>query len=95
MRGDERAVREALEAPGEAWAPRGMGRSYGDAAVNAGGGVLQLDGGGIEIDASTGRAVCTADVTIDDLIARAVPLGYFVPVTPGTRFVSLGGAVAA
>ena len=95
VRGDERAVREALEAPGVAWAPRGMGRSYGDAAVNAGGGVLQLDGGGIEIDASTGRAVCTADVTIDDLIARAVPLGYFVPVTPGTRFVSLGGAVAA
>lgn len=91
----EEGARATLAESARTWIPRGMGRAYGDAAVNAGGGVLRVESGRIEIDHSTGRAVCAADVTIDDLIAASVPLGYFVPVTPGTRFVSLGGAVAA
>ncbi len=81
---------------------RGLGRSYGDAAQNAGGTVLDataLDGrgstGGIRIDADTGVARIAAGVSIDALIRTALPLGYFVPVTPGTRSVTIGGALAA
>lgn len=45
-------------------------------------------------DSATGILVAEAGVTIDALLKTFVPLGYFVPVTPGTRFVTLGGAVA-
>jgi decaprenylphospho-beta-D-ribofuranose 2-oxidase len=75
---------------------RGLGRSYGDAAQNAGGGVLVLDReGAIELD--PGRAVATVDagVSLDRLIRTLLPQGFFVPVTPGTRQVTVGGAVAA
>jgi len=76
---------------------RGMGRSYGDAAQNAGGTLLDLqDLRSIgPIDDQTGEITCGAGVSIDALLRSAVPQGWFVPVTPGTRMVSLGGAVAA
>jgi decaprenylphospho-beta-D-ribofuranose 2-oxidase len=76
---------------------RGLGRSYGDAAQNAGGLVLdlcRLDAIG-PIDDATGELTCGAGVSVDALLRRSVPAGWFVPVTPGTRQVSLGGAVAA
>jgi decaprenylphospho-beta-D-ribofuranose 2-oxidase len=47
------------------------------------------------IDQSTGEVTCGAGVSVDQLLRHAVPRGWFVPVTPGTRIVSLGGAVAA
>jgi decaprenylphospho-beta-D-ribofuranose 2-oxidase len=76
---------------------RGLGRSYGDAAQNAGGTVL--DGRALDqvirIDPATGVARVSAGVSIDELIRAALPLGYFVPVTPGTRAVTIGGALAA
>ncbi|MEX2100544.1 MAG: FAD-binding oxidoreductase [Acidimicrobiia bacterium] len=76
---------------------RGLGRSYGDAAQNAGGTVLDgcaLDAS-LHIDPTTGVARVGAGVSIDTLIRAALPLGFFVPVTPGTRFVTIGGALAA
>ncbi len=76
---------------------RGLGRSYGDAAQCAGGTVLDattLDDV-CEIDATTGVARIGAGVSLDALLAKSVPLGWFVPVTPGTRFVTIGGAIAA
>src|SRR5580765_1272938 len=76
---------------------RGMGRSYGDAAQNAGGPLLDLqdlDQIG-PVDPATGEISCGAGVSVDGLLRRALPEGWFVPVTPGTRMVSLGGAVAA
>ena len=76
---------------------RGLGRSYGDAAQNGGGLVLRLTGGtgDIVLDPATGRATVGAGVSIDELLRVIVPRGYFVPVTPGTRFVTIGGAIAS
>ncbi|HEY8301039.1 MAG TPA: FAD-binding oxidoreductase [Jatrophihabitans sp.] len=76
---------------------RGLGRSYGDAAQNAGGSVLDLARLDTisSVDPVTAEVTCGAGVSIDALLHRTVPFGWFVPVTPGTRQVTLGGAVAA
>jgi decaprenylphospho-beta-D-ribofuranose 2-oxidase len=75
---------------------RGLGRSYGDAAMNGGGRVLDLAGlTGIGAIGDDGVVEVAAGVSIGDLIAHAVPRGWFVPVTPGTRHVTVGGALAA
>ncbi len=76
---------------------RGLGRSYGDAAQNSGGMVVRLQGAAHEavIDAAAGTATVPAGVSLDDLLRHLVPRGWFVPVTPGTRFVTIGGAVAS
>lgn len=74
---------------------RGLGRSYGDAATNAGGTVLRLPSGPVHLDVEQGTVSAPAGTTLDELLALLVPRGWFVPVTPGTRRVTLGGAVAA
>lgn len=74
----------------------GQGRSYGDACLN-GGGVL-LDTRGLDrvlaFDRARGLLRCEAGVTLADVLALVVPHGWFLPVTPGTRYVSVAGAVA-
>lgn len=84
------------EAPGRGLVARGMGRSYGDSAQRAGGTVVDMmsQPGAVMID-SSGRARVSASTTIEQLLVAAVPMGWFVPTTPGTRLVSIGGAVAA
>jgi len=75
---------------------RGLGRSYGDAAQVAGGVVISDRGfDAIALDTRTGVVTAGAGVSIDELLAVSMPAGWFVPVTPGTRQVTLGGAVAA
>ena len=74
---------------------RGLGRSYGDAAQNAGGTVLDLRTDVNLVVPSSGIVTCPAGVSLDDLLRQVVPQGWFVPVTPGTRQVTLGGALAA
>lgn len=76
---------------------RGLGRSYGDAAQNAGGMVLSLEGSAEEtvLDTATGTLTAGAGVSLHDLLKVIVPQGFFVPVTPGTRFVTVGGAIAS
>src|SRR5579862_8875569 len=76
---------------------RGLGRSYGDAAQNAGGTVLDATtyDDVLRVDRDAATAHVAGGVSIDRLLRRIVPLGLFVPVTPGTRFVTVGGAIAA
>jgi len=74
----------------------GQGRSYGDVALNAGGTVLtttRLDRF-LSFDTAHGVLCAEAGVTLAQILKVIVPHGWFLPVTPGTRFVSLGGAVA-
>ena len=76
--------------------PVGNGRSYGDSCLAASDQVLQLCALDrvISVDWNSGRICAEAGMTLDALIALALPRGWFVPVTPGTRFVTLGGALA-
>src|SRR5688572_6609465 len=76
---------------------RGLGRSYGDSSVNAGGAVVlqeRMDSL-IDFDATTGEVEAEAGVSLATLIELFVPRGFFLPVAPGTKFVTLGGAIAA
>jgi len=75
---------------------RGLGRSYGDPAQNSGGHVLRLapTNERVVIDDDAGTVTAGGGVQLDDLLAMLVPRGWFVPVTPGTRFVTIGGAIA-
>jgi decaprenylphospho-beta-D-ribofuranose 2-oxidase len=76
---------------------RGLGRSYGDPAQNAGGTVLDMTGLDRihSIDPESGLADCDAGVSLDTLMREALPLGLWVPVLPGTRQVTIGGAIGA
>ncbi|MCU1357632.1 MAG: linked oxidase domain protein [Acidimicrobiales bacterium] len=76
---------------------RGLGRSYGDAAQNAGGLVVQTTS--MDrcqwIDPVQGVARLDAGLSLDALLRWGVPQGWFSPVSPGTRLVTIGGAIAA
>jgi decaprenylphospho-beta-D-ribofuranose 2-oxidase len=76
---------------------RGAGRAYGDAALNDQNRVVDLTrlNRMLSFDPATGLLRCEAGVTIAELIDVFLPRGFFPPVTPGTRFVTLGGSVAA
>jgi FAD/FMN-containing dehydrogenase len=76
--------------------PYGNGRSYGDSCLNAGAGLVQTRGLDrfIHFDRETGVLACEAGVLLADLLQIAMPAGWFVPVTPGTCFVTVGGAIA-
>ena len=93
---DDDSAAAAIKAlPARGGIARGLGRSYGDPAQNGGGHVLRLAAGTIVVDEATDTATVGAGVSIDDLLRTIVPRGYFVPVTPGTRYVTIGGAIAS
>jgi decaprenylphospho-beta-D-ribofuranose 2-oxidase len=93
---DAESLRAVLPAPG--WSTRiarGYARSYGDCCLNSDGGVVTATGlRALEVDRVSGVAVCEAGVSLRDLTAVAEPLGWALPVYPGTGFVSVGGAIA-
>jgi decaprenylphospho-beta-D-ribofuranose 2-oxidase len=76
---------------------RGLGRAYGDSAMNAGGLVVSSTGvsGMLELDHRRGTARVLAGTSLDALLRHIVPQGWFLPVTPGTRHITVGGAIAA
>jgi decaprenylphospho-beta-D-ribofuranose 2-oxidase len=76
---------------------RGLGRSYNNAAQSAGGMVISTQGLNriISLDASTGVVTAEAGVSLEQLMVAGLPHGWFVPVSPGTRQVTVGGAIAA
>jgi decaprenylphospho-beta-D-ribofuranose 2-oxidase len=76
---------------------RGLGRSYGDAAQNAGGRVLETNrlSGVVDFDMETGRVTALAGTSLEEIIGKFLPWGWFPAVVPGTKFVTVGGAIAA
>ena len=74
---------------------RGNGRCYGDASLNDTV-VTTLDlNHFIDFDAEKGEMECQAGVLFSELLDFLVPRGFFLPVTPGTQFITVGGAIAA
>jgi FAD/FMN-containing dehydrogenase len=94
-------VREVRRIVGASAGPgliaRGLGRSYGDAALNVGGAVMlnaprrRL----LAFDAERGLLECEAGASLRDIVTTFLPRGFFPAVTPGTADVTVGGAIAA
>ncbi|HUW61378.1 MAG TPA: FAD-binding oxidoreductase [Candidatus Bathyarchaeia archaeon] len=75
---------------------RGLGRNYGDAAINGGGAVLDYTrlNRMLSFEADAGILECEAGVSLAEILDVFVPRGFFLPVLPGTKFVTVGGAIA-
>jgi FAD/FMN-containing dehydrogenase len=76
--------------------PVGLGRSYGDVCLLNGGNLLVTTGMNrlIAFDPQTGLLTAEAGITLAQILDFAVPRGFFLPVSPGTKYVTLGGAIA-
>jgi FAD/FMN-containing dehydrogenase len=76
--------------------PFGAGKSYGDTCHNDGGVLVPMRSKSaiLGFDPDTGLLTAEAGATLEEIIAYVAPQGYFLPVTPGTRYVTLGGAIA-
>jgi FAD/FMN-containing dehydrogenase len=90
------AQARAAIARGDIWLAHGMGRSYGDVALNSGGTLISTRGLDrfVAFDRESGILQAEAGVTLEEVIRIALPHGWFLPTTPGTKQISLGGAVA-
>lgn len=91
---DQDKLTELLSGEGERIA-FGLGRSYGDPALADTVIRTRAFDRMISFDPDTGVLACEAGVSLEDIINVFLPRGWFLPVTPGTRFVSVGGAIAA
>lgn len=91
------AWRDDLRLPaGGEWLPHGNSRSYGDVALNSAGALVRtrwLDRY-LAFDAERGVLSCEAGVQLSSIVRDFLPLGWFPAVVPGTRFVTVGGAIA-
>ena len=76
--------------------PYGLGRSYGDSCLNENRALVDCSGLNriLRFDREAGRLWCEAGVPLADILEIAVPAGWFLPVTPGTKFVTVAGAIA-
>ena len=95
--GGREEIAEALaRPPARGIVLRGLGRSYGDVASNSGGLVLDLTGltRVLALDTEIGVATVEAGLSLAALADLVLPHGWFLPVSPGTRWVTVGGAIA-
>ena len=76
--------------------PYGLGRSYGDSCLNGGGVLIDVSGlnHSIFFDRKEGIIRCEAGISLAQILEIIIPEGWFLPVTPGTKYVTLGGAIA-
>ena len=81
---------------GQKLLPRGLGRSYADQATNSGHLVLKLEKMNhfLSFNEATGILDCEAGVTLEDIITVLAPKGWFPMITPGTKYITIGGAIA-
>lgn len=93
---DVPAILEASLASGRSALAVGLGRSYGTSNLNSGGNLadmVRLDRM-IGFDREAGILHAEAGASLNDILRVIVPQGFFLPTTPGTRYVTLGGAIA-
>lgn len=85
------------DSPARGVIARGLGRGYNNAAQNDGGLVIVTTRMNriIALDRAAGEVVCEAGASLEQLMTAGLPYGWFVPVSPGTRQVTVGGAIAA
>lgn len=81
---------------GRSMLPYGLGRSYGDCCLNDEGALVPTAGMNriLAFDPHTGVIRCEAGACLDDILQFIVPRGWFLPTTPGTKYITVGGAVA-
>ena len=92
---DRKSALEAIAANPSLIA-RGNGRSYGDSSLNPGATLGMTRGNRLrDFDQDSGLLDCEAGVMLADILETFVPRGWFPPVTPGTKFVTIGGMIAA
>ena len=74
----------------------GLGRSYGDSCLNDGGTLLATRGlrRVLALDEERGLLTCESGVSLGEILQLVVPRGFFLPVVPGTKMVTVGGAIA-
>ena len=76
--------------------PVGLRRSYGDTVINASETLLDLSGADrlLALDETEGLLTCEGGASLDRILGTIVPRGWYLPTSPGTRFVTIGGAIA-
>ena len=81
---------------GNSLIPRGKGRSYGDSAQNKNQIVVNLEGfNKFHLDKDKGILIAESGATLKEILDYIIPLGFFLPVTPGTKNITIGGAIAS
>ncbi len=86
---------QALAAEKKDWIPRGNGRCYGDASLAPTVITTTKLNRFISFDTLNGILDCESGVTLDQVLEVIVPKGWFLPVTPGTKLITIGGAVGS
>ena len=93
----EEQIREKiLNASKQSLITRGLGRAYGDSAqLNKETVILLKNFNAVKIDKNNNEITAQGGVSFEEILSIIIPQGYFLPVSPGTRFVTVGGAIAA
>ena len=92
----EYSINEKIFSDVESYLPRGLGRSYGDVCLNEGGSLILTNkiNSIIDFDTINGTITCESGISINNLLKYISSSGWFLPVVPGTSYVTIGGAIA-